>query len=99
MAAFAVALDERHENFGAVDHALQIDVDDPVPVALAQASELAADRDAGIVAHDMYLAESRERFECRALHRAALRHIALNGQCLDLFFGKPFGGTPGRTRI
>src|SRR5262249_43747474 len=74
--AFAVAFDERQETFHTVDDALQVDVDDPVPIDRPHRSDLAADGDTGIVADDMDLPERRNRGQRRALHAFAFRHVA-----------------------
>ena len=72
----AVAADQRQENLQPVDHAVEIDADIPLPLLRRQLGDRAAvDRDAGIVAGDMHLAERLDGGLSRAAHRGAVRHV------------------------
>ena len=57
MTALAMRLDERREHFHAMHDAHQIDVDDPAPILQRNLAGLAAQPDAGIIGHDVNLAE------------------------------------------
>src|SRR6185437_8166689 len=48
--AFAMTADQRQEGLDAVIDALQIDIDDPVPIAFRHLADLAAGADTGVVA-------------------------------------------------
>src|SRR5262249_32754887 len=54
----------------------QIDVDDPLPVALVNLAQRPADGDAGVVADHVHLAEGRYRLQRRAADAIAITHIA-----------------------
>src|SRR5690348_949866 len=88
VAALAMAFDQWREDFHAVDDAFEIDVEDPVPVPLADGAEGTADGDTGIVADDMDLAERSNSVQCRAAHAGAVRHVDMHRRGFDLFGGQ-----------
>jgi hypothetical protein len=91
--------DQRRKGFDAVHDALQIDVDDPVPVALADRADLPAYRHARIVADEVHLAEAGDGFEGGRAHRASFAHVAAHRMGLDLLAGKAFSRVAGGVKI
>ena len=79
MAALAVRLDARHEALNAIDHAVDVDAHDPVPVFIGRLVHRAEDADTGIVADQVHLAEHAQRLVRRPLHRLAIGDIQLDG--------------------
>src|SRR5512143_145055 len=90
VAAFSMAFDQGREDFGAVDDALEVYVDDPVPIALVHRTKRTAHRDAGVVADEMDLAECRHCIERRASHAGTIGDVDEDRCGLDLLGCKSF---------
>src|SRR5687767_9946603 len=62
-----------------MDHAPQVDAQDPLPVGDAVFPHRAERRDAGVVAHHVQAAEPRQRLVAQAFDLRGLRHVDLEG--------------------
>ena len=76
VAALALLDDAGQERLDAVDRAPQVDVDRPAPVVVGHVEDRAADGDAGVVEHDVDLAEGIERGVGHRLHGLQRAHVA-----------------------
>ena len=90
MTAFAVTANERKEGLDAVDHALEIDIENPIPIALTDSTERPANGHARIVADDVNLPECSDCLKRGGAYARAFRNIAMNGNGLDLLRGQSF---------
>ena len=79
MAALAVRLDARHETLDAIDHAVDVDAHDPVPVLVGRLVHRAEDADAGVVADEVDFAEHAQRLVRCPVHGLAIGDIQLDG--------------------
>ena len=82
MAALTVIADAADEGLHAVDHALQVDAEHPVPVVEGALVERAAGADAGVVAHQVHVAETILGAAGGVLHRVAVGDVELERQHL-----------------
>ena len=99
MPAFAVVADQGIERLDTIDHAHEIDVGNPLPVAVGHRAERPADRDARIVADDVNLAEPGDSFEGGAFNRVTIAHVAADRDGLDLLLLQPLDRETCRIEI
>jgi len=76
VSALAVPADARHESLHSVDHAEQVDPEDPGKLGRRRLQQAdIAQRDAGVVADNVYLAERRLHRIGRARDGTGVRHV------------------------
>ena len=75
VAALAVCHDASGEGLHAIDHAVQVDADNPVPIGIGHFLHGPRDPDAGVVADDMHPAECALRLVGGTRHRVAVGDV------------------------
>src|SRR5213595_3886365 len=78
--ALALREEPRHEGAHAVDHAPEVDAQDPLPVGERVLPHRAERRHAGVVAHDMRRAELRDRLAAKRFNFLITRHVDPHGE-------------------
>ena len=89
MATLTLVDDPWQERLDAVDRSPQVDIDDPPPVVVRHLGHWPADRDPGVVEHDVHGTEQAERLIGQALHRGERADVARHTVCFDARVSQP----------